>query len=92
MIMKPICWNEGKNEWLKQVRGISFDEVVVYILENKILAIKHHSNQQKYKKQKIFFVRMNGYVFMVPYGEDDEKIFLKTIIPSRKATKDYLNK
>ncbi len=90
--MKHINWNEEKNDWLRRVRGISFDEVIVYILEGDIIDVQQHPNQQKYKDQKIFFIRIKEYVFMVPYVEDDEKIFLKTIIPSRKATKKYLNK
>ena len=88
--MKPITWNEEKNEWLKQTRGISFDDVIIYILDNNIIDISYHYNQKKYPNQKIFFIRINGYVFMVPYIEDNEKIFLKTIIPSRKATKLYI--
>lgn len=32
----------------------------------------------------------DNYVFLVPFVEDEGYFFLKTIIPSRKATRDYL--
>lgn len=90
--MKPINWNEEKNKWLRETRGISFEEIIVYIIENKIFKTTLHPNQKKYPGQKIFCIEINEYIFLVPYVEDDEKIFLKTIIPSRKATREYLRK
>lgn len=90
--MKYFDWNRDKNEQLKIEREISFEEVVLAISESKVLDILEHHNKQKYSKQKIFVVEMDQYVYLIPFVEDKEKIFLKTIIPSRKATKIYLIK
>ncbi len=87
--MKIINWNEDKNEWLKKERSISFEDVVFEILNNNILSVSQHPNQEKYPNQKIYSILINEYVFLVPFVEDDKEIFLKTIIPSRKDTKKY---
>ncbi len=88
--MKSFSWNEEKNEQLKQERHISFDDVVLYIGMDGLLDVLEHPNQEKYKGQRIFVVRIEEYVYLVPFIESEEKIFLKTIIPSRKATRKYL--
>jgi uncharacterized DUF497 family protein len=88
--MKYFSWNEEKNELLKTERGLSFEEVVFYIDHGFLLDVLEHPNQEKYKGQKIFVVQMEGYVYLVPFIESENDIFLKTIIPSRKATKRYL--
>lgn len=88
--MKFFSWNEEKNELLKTERGLSFEEVVFYIDLGFLLDILEHPNQDTYKGQKIFVVQMEDYAYLVPFVESEAEIFLKTIIPSRKATKKYL--
>ncbi len=90
--MKYFDWDGKKNETLKRERDISFEEVLIAIGEGGILGIIGHSRRQKYLGQKIFVVRISAYAYLVPFVEDDEKIFLKTIIPSRTATKKYIMK
>ncbi len=85
-----IEWNESKNVSLKKERGISFEDIVMYISEGNIVDILEHPNQIEYSNQKILLVNHNDYIYYVPYVEDDRCIFLKTIIPSRKLTKKYL--
>jgi hypothetical protein len=88
--MKYFSWSEEKNELLKVERQISFEDVVFYIEMGYLLDVLEHPNQKKYKGQKIFVVQIADYVYLVPFIEDDHEIFLKTIIPSRKATRAYL--
>ncbi len=89
--MKYFSWNEKKNEQLKAERKISFEEIVVQIENDKILDIVEHPNREKYPDQKVMIIECNRYAYLVPYVENEEEIFLKTIIPSRKATKLYLD-
>lgn len=88
--MKYFSWNNEKNQLLKTERNISFEEVVFYIEKKQILDIVEHPNQEKYKGQKIFIINIHNYAYLVPFIENQEGIFLKTIIPSRKATEKYL--
>ena len=88
--MKPINWNAFKNHQLIEQRGISFDEVVFYIQQGSLLDDIKHPNSNRYPNQRVFVVDINGYVFLVPYIETQDEIFLKTVVPSRKATKQYL--
>jgi uncharacterized DUF497 family protein len=88
--MKYFSWNEEKNELLKEERQISFEDVVFYIEQGFLLDVLEHPNQKKYQGQKIFVVEIDDYAYLVPFIEDEREIFLKTIIPSRKATKKYL--
>lgn len=90
--MKYYDWNEEKNNILKETRDISFEEIVLAISNGKILDIVEHHNKEKYPDQKMFIVEVRNYAYIVPFVEDDEKYFLKTIYPSREATKEYLNK
>ena len=87
--MKYYDWNDEKNELLKVLRGVSFEEVVLAIENGDLLDRLRHPNSAKYPNQMVFYVCINGYVYVVPFVEDDEKIFLKTIIPDRKATNKY---
>ncbi|MBK7103803.1 MAG: DUF4258 domain-containing protein [Ignavibacteriae bacterium] len=89
--MKYFDWDEDKNNILKEKRNISFEEIVFAISNEKILDIFEHPNKEKYPNQKIFIVEINNYAYIVPFVEDDEKYFLKTIYPSREATKIYLS-
>ena len=88
--MKAFNWKPEKNEWLKLKRNISFEDVVYFIEKGNILDIIENPNQKRYKGQKIYIIEINKYVFMVPYYEDNDGIYFKTIIPSRKMTKNYL--
>ncbi len=90
--MKIIEWNETKNKKLKQERGISFEEVVFYIERGSVIDIAAHPNRKRYPGQKIFIIDIDGYIYLVPFVENKEVIFLKPIIPSRKATKEYLER
>ncbi|MBF0557237.1 MAG: DUF4258 domain-containing protein [Nitrospirae bacterium] len=88
--MKFFDWNSEKNEILKKERGISFEQVELAIAAGDLLDRVRHPNPAKYPNQKVFIVKIEDYVYSVPYVEDDETIFLKTIIPNSKATKKYL--
>jgi uncharacterized DUF497 family protein len=88
--MKYFSWSDEKNEFLKAERQVSFEDIVFYIELGYLLDVLEHPNQEKYKGQRIFVVQIEEYVYLVPFIEDDHEIFLKTIIPSRKATKNYL--
>jgi uncharacterized DUF497 family protein len=86
--MKYIEWDEEKNRWLIENRKISFDLCATYITRGDILEII--DNHSPYEHKKVFIINIDGYVYKVPYVEDSEKFFLKTIYPSRVATKKYL--
>ena len=88
--MKPFRWNHGKNGELKAERGISFEEIVLAIEADGLCDVVRHPNNGKYPNQHVFMVALDGYVFMVPFVDESDYYFLKTIIPSRKATRDYL--
>lgn len=85
-------WNLENNSKLKQERGIGFEDIIAAINKNNLLDVIDHPNQEKYPNQKIFVVSALGYVYLVPYINSDKEIFLKTIIPSRKAKKAYQEK
>lgn len=87
--MKAITWNAEKNEILKSERGVCFEDVVFHMQEGDLLDTFDHPNQERYPGQKIHAVTIEGYVYLVPFVETEEEVFLKTIIPSRVATKRY---
>ena len=89
--MKPFRWSAEKNETLKSERGISFESIVVAIESGGLLDILAHPNQAKYPQQRILVVSCDNYAYLVPFVEEEGYFFLKTVIPSRKATRDYLN-
>jgi uncharacterized DUF497 family protein len=88
--MKYYDWDEEKNELLKQIRGVSFEQVVLAIELGDLVDRLKHPNPARYPNQKLFLVKIEDYIYSVPYIEENDKIFLKTIIPNRKATKKYL--
>ena len=90
--MKYFDWNPEKNEQLIQERSISFEEIVIAIHGGCLLDITEHPQRDRYPNQKLFIVQVQDHAFLVPFVEDEDKVFLKTIIPSRKATKKYSNK
>jgi len=87
--MKPINWNTEKNIRLILERGVSFEEVLAAMSHGALLDVSH-PNRELYPNQRIYVVRIRGYAYLVPFVETDKEIFLKTIIPSRIATKKYL--
>jgi uncharacterized DUF497 family protein len=88
--MKYFSWNEEKNALLLAERDISFEDIVLYIEKGLLLDVLEHPNSEKYPGQKIFVVQVEEYVYLVPFVESEDTVFLKTIIPSRKATRKYL--
>lgn len=89
-MQKRIEWSEEKNLQLIAGRNISFQEIVSALEDDRLIATVPHHNLEKYPNQRKYIVRINGYVYQVPFVEDDEKIFLKTIMASRVLTKKYL--
>lgn len=88
--MKPLRWNADKNKQLRAERRIDFDTVALAINQGRVLDIVEHPNQEKYPSQKLFVLVINQYVYLFPFIEDENSIFLKTIIPSCKMKKKYL--
>lgn len=89
--MKPFRWSPDKNDALKDDRGISFEHIVVSIESGGLLDILAHPNQAKYPRQRVLVVACDNYAYLMPFVEEDDYFFLRTIIPSRKAARDYLN-
>ena len=89
--MKPIRWNADKSLSLKSERGVSFEEVLSAIPQGGLLRVMDHPNRAKYGHQKMLVVRIHDYAYLVPYVENEQEIFLKSIMPSRKATRDFLS-
>ena len=83
-------WNEEKDDQLQSERSISFKEARDLIFGSGLLDDIQHPNQERYPGQRMFIIQSGNYAFLVPYIADETSIFLKTIIPSRKATRDYL--
>jgi hypothetical protein len=83
-------WCNEKNLLLKETRGISFEKIVVLIEEGYLLDILEHTNKEIYAHQKVLVVNVDDYIYAIPFVENDNERFLKTIIPSRKYTKKYL--
>jgi uncharacterized DUF497 family protein len=90
--VKTFDWNNEKNLKLKEERGISFEEVLYYIESGFVLDDLNNPNSEKYPNQSLLIVDIDNYAYLIPYIEDNDTVFLKTIIPSRKATKKYLGK
>lgn len=89
--IKTFDFNPEKNAWLINTRGISFEAIIAVLEMRGPLDIVEHPNQEKYPNQKMYIIELGEYVYLVPFIEEANKIFLKTIFPSRKATKEYLN-
>ena len=89
---KIYNWNADKNQILVQERGISFERIVFEISMGNEVAVVMHPNQDKYPGQMISVVQVDDYVYLVPFIETESEIFLKTIIPSRKATRQFRSK
>ena len=88
--MSSFDWNAEKNQQLAKQRGISFERVVSAIEQGGLVDVLEHPNQERYPGQLIYAVDIEEYIYLVPFvREADGTRFLKTIIPSRKATRDY---
>lgn len=88
--MKPINWDPDKNRKLIEERSISFENVIFSLQSGGLLDDMVHPNKDQYPHQRVFVVAIGEYAYLVPYVETKEEIFLKTVVPSRKATKQYL--
>ena len=87
---KPFRWDPDKNEQLIQERGVSFEQITIAVENGDLLQIVQHPNVEKYPRQEIMIVGIDGYAFLIPFVEEIDYLFLKTIIPSRKATRDFI--
>ncbi len=88
--MRPYRWNSEKNEWLKATRGTSFEHVVVAVESGGLLDIVNHPNSAKYPRQKVMVVAIDNYAYLVPFIEEEDYYFLKTVIPSRRAKRKQM--
>ena len=88
--MKPFRWSSEKNDALRAERGISFESIVVSVEAGGLPDILAHPNQARYPRQRVLVVACDNYAYLVPFIEEQDYFFLKTVIPSRKATRDYL--
>lgn len=88
--MKPFRWSVEKNALLQQERGLSFEQITVAVESGGLLNIVAHPNAERYPRQRIMVVVIDDYAYLVPYVEEEDHLFLKTIIPSRKATRDFI--
>ena len=84
-------WGYEKNDRLKKERGIGFEEIMIKIISGEVLDIISNPSQN-HPNLKVYVIKINNYVYYIPHVEVEGKVFLKTIIPSRKATKKYLKK
>lgn len=87
---KPFRWDPNKNEQLIQERSVSFEQISIAVENGDLLQIVQHPSATKYPRQKIMIVKIDGYAYLVPFVEEVDYLFLKTIIPSRKATRDII--
>jgi uncharacterized DUF497 family protein len=83
-------WNTDKNKFLKENRGVTFEQIVMHVENGDVIDIIDHPNAIKYSHQRVLIIKINEYVYSVPFVEENNIMFLKTIIPSRKLTKLYL--
>jgi len=89
--MSGFDWNDEKNEFLESTRGICFEDVIIHVQNGCVIEVIRHPNRQRYPKQNIMVLDVEGYIYLVPYIKSRGTRFLKTIIPSRKATPEYLS-
>ncbi len=86
-------WSTEKNQRLIEQRGISFESVVAAIEQGGLVDVLEHPNQDRYPGQRMYIVNLNDFAYVVPFVvQTDGKHFLKTVVPSRKATRDYLRR
>ena len=83
-------WDDEKNAILKRTRGVSFEQAVMHIERGDVLDVMAHPNKTRYPNQQVLVVNINDYAYAVPFVEQEQERFLKTIVPSRKLTRQYL--
>lgn len=86
---RDYTFDPEKSRLLRETRGIGFEEIVDLIENGCLIGVDNHPNQHKYPGQILYQVDVGGYIYTVPLVRDGERLFLKTIFPSRKATKRY---
>lgn len=89
--MSKFDWNDEKNAILEGTRGVCFEDVLVCTQNGDVLDVIRHPNPERYPQQNIIVLNIDGYVCLVTYVKQKGVRFLKTIIPSRKATREYLS-
>jgi uncharacterized DUF497 family protein len=82
-------WDPQKNEWLKSKRNVSFETIVFHLARGDVWKLADHPDQDNHHGQKVYFVIVDEYIYLVPHVLEKDYVFLKTIIPSRKATRAY---
>lgn len=90
-MVKPIRWDKEKDEWLQANRDIGFELAALRVASGEILDLTANPNKTRYPHQRVYILEFHGYAYLVPFVETEDEIFLKTIIPSRLATKRYLS-
>lgn len=80
--MGEFRWNSLKSKRLKLTRGVSFEEIITA----KIVEIKDKPGREN---QRILLFEYKNYIWLVPFVQDGDVMFLKTLYPSRKYTKLY---
>ncbi|MBP9836594.1 MAG: DUF4258 domain-containing protein [Candidatus Pacebacteria bacterium] len=85
--MKYFDWDNDKNKWLMENRGISFEFIKECIENGKVVGIV--ANHPPYEHQRVYLILIEDYIYEVPYVEEEEKIFLKTAYPSHEETKRF---
>ena len=90
--MKPFRWDQDKDQKLKVERNIGFNDVLASIYAGSVLDDIPHPHLDRYPQQRIMIVNIKGYAYLVPYVENSNDIFLKTIVPNRKMTRKYLGR
>lgn len=89
MVNEVDSLGHGENILLNKKGGICFEDVLFYIQNDLLVDDIEHPNKEKHPNQRIMIIEKDDYLYLVPYVETKDEIFLKTIIPSRKATKKY---
>jgi hypothetical protein len=74
--MTHYKWNHEKNEKLKADRGLGFEQIILHIERGDLIDVVEHPNQFKYPNQQMLVVKINDYVYLVPFVEDEEGKFL----------------
>ena len=88
--MSKFDWNDEKNELLEETRGICFEDILIHVQNGDVIDVIKHPQKERYPNQNIMVINIEGYVYLVPYVKSKGVRFMKTIIPSRKATREYL--
>ena len=89
--MSEFDWNDEKSESLEKTREICFEDIVILVQNGHLIKVIKHPKKDRYPKQNMMVIDVEGYIYLVPYVKSKGIRFLKTIIPSRKATREYLS-